>query len=69
MKHKLTHIVEGNVKNVLGVKTINSEFRKEICLNCPFIKDSILGMFCSKCGCLINAKVLVEDEHCDLKKW
>ena len=31
--------------------------------------NTSLGTACEQCGCILDAKTRVEDEHCDLDKW
>jgi hypothetical protein len=28
-----------------------------------------LGDICDYCGCILDSKTRVEDEHCELNKW
>ena len=28
-----------------------------------------LGDICDECGCILDSKTRVEDEHCELNKW
>lgn len=28
-----------------------------------------LGDICDHCGCILDSKTRVEDEHCELNKW
>jgi hypothetical protein len=29
----------------------------------------MIGDICAECGCVLEAKARVEDEHCELNKW
>lgn len=59
-----------------------AEARLKICISCPHKKKSKILVFlrgieaseekifkCSKCGCPLHEKVIVEEEHCDIQKW
>lgn len=50
---------------MLGEKTEKSLERKGICLECE--KRRYLA--CGECGCIISAKVLIEEEECPIGKW
>lgn len=44
--------------------------RMAICMECPFIKNKdSLHKQCGKCGCFLEAKVLVPNTHCPVNKW
>jgi hypothetical protein len=41
------------------------------CLTCPYRipGPELIGDQCAKCGCLLDAKVLLTMEECPVKKW
>lgn len=55
--------------SVAGFKTLASpelaQVRFRRCVGCQFHKEGI----CLKCGCLIEAKVLLATEKCPIGKW
>jgi len=66
---KAKHIVQGNVRALLGVKYEFTDDRIRVCQTCD--KNYWLGrsLWCSICKCLIPAKARVEEEKCPLSKW
>jgi hypothetical protein len=40
-----------------------------ICKKCEHIENTKLGDICGLCGCILESKTRVEDEHCELNKW
>lgn len=43
--------------------------RLSICKKCQHKLDTSVGEVCAECGCILQNKTRVEDEHCDLCKW
>lgn len=43
--------------------------RLTICKKCKDKLDTSFGEVCSQCGCILENKTRIEDEHCDLCKW
>lgn len=66
---KLINIIIGTFRNVFKIKTNYETNRYEICKQCTHIDESVLGEYCSKCGCLIKSKIKVKNEKCLMKKW
>lgn len=69
MFHKIKNIIVGNVRKLLGYKSDLGTERLKICNAC----DQKLNItrneaICKQCGCLIKAKVLMEDEKCLMNK-
>lgn len=62
---KVGQILSGFYLLMLGEKTEKSLERKGICLECE--KRRYLA--CGECGCIISAKVLIEEEECPIGKW
>lgn len=50
--------------NLIADKTVVDERTKK-CDACPFKK----GLFCSKCGCLLSAKILYIHSKCPIGEW
>lgn len=47
-----------------------AEERLEICNHCDKkINIKYVGDVCDICGCILDNKTRIEDEHCDLCKW
>lgn len=47
-----------------------SKKRLEICNQCDKkINIKYVGDVCDICGCILDNKTRIEDEHCDLCKW
>lgn len=57
--------------NFRGFKVLTDPFvaeeRAAICAECPFFDADEVQ--CRKCGCLIDAKVVLNTEKCPLDKW
>lgn len=66
---KIGHIIIGTFRNIFNIKKDYDKKRYEICKQCEFIDSSVLGEYCSKCGCLIKSKIKVKNEKCILEKW
>lgn len=62
---KLKAILKSWWKMIKGESTITSRKRMSICKSC----DERIGAICGKCGCVLEAKVLENDEVCPLGKW
>jgi len=44
--------------------------RLKICDACEYKKQLTKHVFiCALCGCVLDAKARVKDEHCELNKW
>lgn len=66
---KIRNIIIGTFRNIFNIEKDYAQRRYEICKQCEFIDSSILGEYCSKCGCLIKSKIKVKNEKCLMKKW
>lgn len=57
-------------KNVSQAQTFASPevkiTRRQICAACEFL---ILEKICSKCGCLVSVKTMLEATNCPIDKW
>lgn len=53
-------------------KGINEHLVKKrltICKSCNDKINTSFGEVCSQCGCILENKTRLENEHCDLCKW
>lgn len=66
---KIRNIILGWLFKLFKIAPKLSEKRLDICNNCEYRKNSPLGDICEKCGCVLDAKTRLIDEHCDLDKW
>lgn len=69
-RNKAVSIVKGITYALLDINGDIAAERRAVCNACPFKK----GPNCSKCGCIINAKIRVPHEQCPVKingtrKW
>ena len=55
--------------NIFGINQDLATTRLEICSTCPHKLQTTIGEVCSECGCILENKTRIEDEHCDLCKW
>lgn len=66
---KFRHIFIGWTFKLFGIEDTLANRRWASCQTCCKIKNTKLGEICTLCGCVIDAKVRVEDEHCELGRW
>lgn len=66
---KIRHIIIGWLFKLLGLQDDLANRRLVLCETCDKKVKTSLGDACGECGCILDAKVRVEDEHCDLDKW
>lgn len=58
----------GTFNNILG-RNKNSK-RSSICARCENKKHLRgFGDYCDICGCIIESKTTIKDEHCPIGKW
>lgn len=55
--------------NILGINQDLSIKRLNICRKCSAKLNTSLGEVCRECGCILENKTRVDNEHCDLGKW
>lgn len=55
--------------NILGINQDLSIKRLNICRKCFAKLNTSLGEVCRECGCILENKTRVDNEHCDLGKW
>lgn len=66
---KLGKIIKGTYYNLTGKKQDLADSRLAICNKCEHKITNKLGDICGECGCILNSKTRVKDEHCELNKW
>jgi len=66
---KFRHIIIGWSLKLFGLKNDLANRRLVLCETCCKKVKTSLGDACGECGCILDAKVRVEDEHCDLGRW
>jgi len=67
---ELVNIVKGNFNRLFRRKQYLFDSRYEICKQCSSKEDiKGLGEICKECGCPLQSKLRVKDEHCYLNKW
>ncbi|GMO69651.1 MAG: hypothetical protein Nk1A_8860 [Endomicrobiia bacterium] len=65
---KVIAIIHGNYNRIFHL--YSNEVRLNICKKCPELKhNKVLGDICGVCGCIVEAKVTIPEEHCKLNKW
>lgn len=55
--------------NIFGINQDLATKRLKICNTCPHKLYASVGEVCEECGCILENKTRIEDEHCDLCKW
>lgn len=66
---KVLNILKGWYYKLFNKKEDIAKNRLEICKYCDNRVSSALGDACSLCGCILDAKTRVKDEHCEVDKW
>ena len=66
---KVLNIIKGWYFKIFKKKQDLASERLFICNTCEHKVETSLGYACDSCGCILDAKTRVEDEHCDLDKW
>ncbi len=65
----IINIIKGWYFKLFGKKQDLASKRLVVCDICEYRVETSLGYACEQCGCILDAKTRVEDEHCDLDKW
>lgn len=66
----LKHIIKGWYYKLFNQHQELAKKRIAICNMCEHREHiEIIGDICAECGCVLEAKARVEDEHCELNKW
>ncbi len=55
--------------HIFGINQDLATTRLNICNTCPHKLQTSVGEVCDECGCILENKTRIEDEHCDLCKW
>ena len=55
--------------NIFGINQDLTTKRLKICDACSHKLQTSVGEVCDECGCILENKTRIEDEHCDLCKW
>lgn len=55
--------------NIFGINQDLATKRLKICDTCSSKVQTSVGKVCDECGCILENKTRIEDEHCDLCKW
>ena len=66
---KLKNIIIGWYRKFTKKKQTLAEYRLSICNKCPYKKIILSQEVCDLCGCVLDAKVRVEDEICYDERW
>ena len=69
MAHSLKNIIKGTYYNIANKYQDLANFRLDICNKCEYRVSTKLGDICDLCGCILESKSRVLDEHCELEKW
>lgn len=55
--------------NIFRINQDLATKRLKICNTCSSKVQTSVGKVCNECGCILENKTRIEDEHCDLCKW
>ena len=66
---KVRNIIIGTYRNIFNKKQDLATQRLKYCNKCEH-RMMFMGQYiCDQCGCILESKVRVEDEHCMIDKW
>ena len=66
---KIWHIIIGTYRNIFNKNQDLATQRLKYCNKCEH-RIMFMGQYiCDQCGCILESKVRVEDEHCMIDKW
>ena len=66
---KIRNIIIGTYRNIFNKKQDLATQRLKYCNKCEH-RIMFMGQYiCDQCGCILESKVRVEDEHCVIDKW
>lgn len=69
MLRKIRNIIIGTYRNIFNKNQDLATQRLKYCDKCEH-RIMFMGQYiCDQCGCIIESKVRVEDEHCMIDKW
>lgn len=67
--NKIENIAKGTYYNITNKHQDLADIRLAICNECENKVPSKFGDICDLCGCILESKSRVEDEHCEMNKW
>ena len=66
---KVRNIIIGTYRNIFNKNQDLATKRLKYCNKCEH-RMMFMGQYiCDQCGCILESKVRVEDEHCMIDKW
>ena len=66
---KIRNIIIGTYRNIFNKNQDLATQRLKYCNKCEH-RMMFMGQYiCDQCGCILESKVRVEDEHCMIDKW
>ena len=66
---KVRNIIIGTYRNIFNKNQDLATQRLKYCNKCEH-RMMFMGQYiCDQCGCILESKVRVEDEHCMIDKW
>ena len=66
---KVRNIIIGTYRNIFNKNQDLATQRLKYCNKCEH-RMMFMGQYiCDQCGCILESKVRVEDEHCIIDKW
>ncbi len=66
---KIRNIIIGTYRNIFNKNQDLATIRLKYCNKCEH-RIMFMGQYiCDQCGCILESKVRVEDEHCMIDKW
>ena len=66
---KIKNIIVGTYRNIFNKNQDLATRRLKYCNKCEH-RMLFMGQYiCDQCGCILESKVRVEDEHCMIDKW
>ena len=66
---KVRNIIIGTYRNIFNKNQDLATQRLKYCNKCEH-RMLFMGQYiCDQCGCILESKVRVEDEHCMIDKW
>lgn len=69
MLRKIRNIIIGTYRNIFNKNQDLATQRLKYCNKCEH-RMMFMGQYiCDQCGCILESKVRVEDEHCMIDKW
>lgn len=66
---KIYHIIIGTYRNIFNKNQDLATQRLQYCNKCEHCIMFMGQYICDQCGCILESKVRVEDEHCIIDKW